>query len=148
MVFPNSSIDSGGKTRRTVEQEGSRRARMTRRAASEAEMTRTLRALAAGWYRPAARAWNGVKAIARGPLLLATALAPVALIPAPLTPAALAQQAGGTLHLGHFTSPASMSMLEESTVAVNRPMMGVVNNLVMFKQIQLQNTPDSIVPEL
>ena len=41
-----------------------------------------------------------------------------------------------------------MSMLEESTVAVNRPMMGVFNNLVMFKQDEPQNTPDSIVPEL
>ena len=39
-------------------------------------------------------------------------------------------------------------MLEESTQAVNRPMMGVFNNLVMFKQDELQNTPDSIVPEL
>jgi len=72
------------------------------------------------------------------PLLAAAALA---------SPAS-AQQAGGTLKLGHFTSPASMSMLEESTVAVNRPMMGVFNNLVMFKQDELQNTPDSIVPEL
>jgi peptide/nickel transport system substrate-binding protein len=41
-----------------------------------------------------------------------------------------------------------MSMLEESTVAVNRPMMGVFNNLVMFKQDEPQNTPDSIVPDL
>jgi peptide/nickel transport system substrate-binding protein len=59
-----------------------------------------------------------------------------------------AQQAGGILKLGHFDSPASMSMLEESTVAVNRPMMGVFNNLVIFKQDEQQNTPDTIVPEL
>ena len=59
-----------------------------------------------------------------------------------------AQQAGGILKLGHFDSPASMSMLEESTVAVNRPMMGVFNNLVLYKQDELQNTPDSIIPEL
>ena len=39
-------------------------------------------------------------------------------------------------------------MLEESTAAVNRPMMGVFNNLVIFKQDELQNTPDTIVPEL
>src|SRR3974390_3463207 len=39
-------------------------------------------------------------------------------------------------------------MLEESTVAVNRPTMGVFNNLVMFKQDEPQNTPESIVPEL
>src|SRR6266699_1026932 len=61
---------------------------------------------------------------------------------------ASAQKAGGTLKIGHFASPASMSMLEESTLAVNRPMMGVFNNLVMFKQDEPQNTPDAIVPEL
>ena len=48
--------------------------------------------------------------------------------------AALAQKSGGILKLGHFDSPASMSMLEESTQTVNRPMSGVFNNLVMFKQ--------------
>jgi peptide/nickel transport system substrate-binding protein len=62
--------------------------------------------------------------------------------------AALAQKSGGTLKVGHFDSPASMSMLEESTAAVNRPMMGVFNNLVMFKQDEPQNTPESIMPEL
>src|SRR5690348_3397060 len=61
---------------------------------------------------------------------------------------AFAQKSGGTLKIGHFDSPASMSMLEESTVAVNRPTMGVFNNLVMFKQDEPQNTPESIVPEL
>src|SRR5262250_3148257 len=62
--------------------------------------------------------------------------------------AAYAQKTGGILKLGHFDSPASMSMLEESTQAVNRPMSGVFNNLVMFKQDEPQNTPDTIVPEL
>src|ERR1700720_3756614 len=62
--------------------------------------------------------------------------------------AALAQKTGGILKIGHFDSPASMSMLEESTLAVNRPMMGVFNNLVVFKQDEPQNTLDSIVPEL
>src|SRR6266513_2989263 len=61
---------------------------------------------------------------------------------------AAAQQSGGTLKIGHFASPASMSMLEESTLAVNRQMMRVFNNLVMFKQDEPQNTPDAIVPEL
>jgi peptide/nickel transport system substrate-binding protein len=37
--------------------------------------------------------------------------------------AALAQKTGGILKVGHFDSPASMSMHEESTAAVNRPMM-------------------------
>ncbi len=62
--------------------------------------------------------------------------------------AVCAQKSGGTLKIGHFDSPASMSMLEESTVAVNRPTMGVYNNLVMFKQDEPQNTPETIVPEL
>ena len=59
-----------------------------------------------------------------------------------------AQKPGGVLKIGHFDSPASMSMLEESTAAVNRPMMGVFNNLVIFKQDVPQNTLRSIVPEL
>src|SRR5216683_1747740 len=64
------------------------------------------------------------------------------------TNGAFAQKAGGILHLGHFDSPASMSMLEESTQAVNRPMSGVFNNLVMFKQDEPQNSLRSIVPNL
>jgi peptide/nickel transport system substrate-binding protein len=61
---------------------------------------------------------------------------------------AIAQKQGGFLHAGHFDSPASMSMLEESTLAVNRPMMGVFNNLVLFDQEVAQNSPQSIVPDL
>jgi peptide/nickel transport system substrate-binding protein len=62
--------------------------------------------------------------------------------------AALAQKTGGILKVGHFDSPASMSMHEESTAAVNRPMMGVFNNLVIYKQDVKQNSMRSIVPEL
>src|SRR5437762_10690875 len=65
-----------------------------------------------------------------------------------VTHGATAQQSGGTLRIGHFDSPASMSILEESTAAVNRPMMGVFSNLVVYKQDVRQNSPDSIVPEL
>jgi len=61
---------------------------------------------------------------------------------------AAAQKQGGILRAGHFDSPASMSMLEESTLAVNRPMMGVFNNLVIFDQQVTQNSPQSIVPDL
>ena len=39
--------------------------------------------------------------------------------------AAFAQKQRGIVRLPHFDSPASMSLLEESTVAVNRPRMGV-----------------------
>src|SRR6516162_2806363 len=63
-------------------------------------------------------------------------------------PSAFAQKQGGILKLGHFDSPASMSMLEESTQAVNRPMSGVFNNLVMFKQDVPQNSLRSIIPDL
>jgi peptide/nickel transport system substrate-binding protein len=61
---------------------------------------------------------------------------------------AFAQKQGGILRMGHFDSPASMSPLEESTQAVNRPMSGVFNNLVMYKQDVPQNSMKSIVPEL
>jgi ABC-type transport system substrate-binding protein len=61
---------------------------------------------------------------------------------------AFAQKQGGSLRVPHFDSPASMSLHEESTVAANRPLMGVFNNLVMFDQHVVQNSPRSIVPDL
>src|SRR5467141_1080666 len=73
-----------------------------------------------------------------GPLLFVLSLAQPA----------YSEKAGGTLKVGHFDSPASVSMLEESTAAVNRPMMGVFNNLVLYDQHVPQNSPKSIVPEL
>ena len=78
----------------------------------------------------------------------ASAMAGLLLIAFALAPQALAQQAGGTLKIGWFDSPASMSILEESTIAAERPMMGVFNNLVMYKQDVPQNSPQSIVPDL
>src|SRR5712691_1028695 len=62
--------------------------------------------------------------------------------------AAHAQKAGGVLKMSHFDTPASMSLHEEATAAVNRPMMGVFNNLVMYKQDVAQNSLQSIVPDL
>jgi peptide/nickel transport system substrate-binding protein len=41
-----------------------------------------------------------------------------------------------------------MSMHEEATGAVNRPMIGVFNNLVMYRQDVAQNSMGSIVPDL
>ncbi|MFL5265888.1 MAG: ABC transporter substrate-binding protein [Stellaceae bacterium] len=71
------------------------------------------------------------------------------LLPALLAPdAALAQKSGGILKISHFDSPASMSLLEESTAAALRPMMGVFNNLVVYDQHVAQNSMRSIVPEL
>ena len=40
-------------------------------------------------------------------------------------PPAVAQKSGGILRVPWFDSPPSLSLLEESTVAANRPMMGV-----------------------
>src|SRR5207244_1914823 len=83
-------------------------------------MTRTLRALAAG----------------------------VLLIPLFVGPGAFAQKSGGVLKVYFFDSPASMSIHEEATIAAQGPMMGVFNNLVMYKQDVPQNSLQSIDPDL
>jgi len=62
--------------------------------------------------------------------------------------AAWAQIHGGILKLYTLDSPASMSILEETTVFAQRLMMGVFNNLVMFDQHVKQNSVQSIVPDL
>src|SRR6266436_1112886 len=61
---------------------------------------------------------------------------------------AQAEKSGGVLRIPLGTSPASMSIHEESTIATLGPMMGVFNNLVMFDQHVPQNSLDSIVPDL
>jgi peptide/nickel transport system substrate-binding protein len=61
---------------------------------------------------------------------------------------ALAQKQGGVLRIQHFDSPASMSILEESTRAALQPMMAVFNNLVMYRQDVAQNSLQAIVPDL
>jgi peptide/nickel transport system substrate-binding protein len=61
---------------------------------------------------------------------------------------ALAQKSGGILRVPHFDSPASLSLHEESTVAANRPGMGIFNNLVLFKQDDPKNSMEAILPEL
>src|SRR5437762_4356412 len=61
---------------------------------------------------------------------------------------ALAQKAGGVLRLSHFDSPASMSILEESTRAALQPMMGIFNNLVMYDQHIAKSSLETIVPDL
>src|SRR5436309_495303 len=74
-------------------------------------------------------------------------LAGLLFVLAPSAPAS-GQQPGGVLRMSHFDSPASMSMHEESTAAVNRPMMGVFNNLIMYRQDAPQNTSETIMPDL
>src|ERR1700736_905110 len=60
----------------------------------------------------------------------------------------LAQKQGGTLHVAHRDSPASMSIHEEGTVGVIMPMMGVFNNLMIYDQHVAKNDIATIVPEL
>src|SRR3984885_6896729 len=61
---------------------------------------------------------------------------------------ALAQKPGGILRIQHFDSPASMSILEESTRAAEQPAMAVFNNLALYDQHVAQNSLDHIVPDL
>src|SRR5271167_2534025 len=61
---------------------------------------------------------------------------------------AFAQKQGGILRMPSGDSPASMSIHEESTIAVLGPMMGVFNHLDMFDQHVKQNSLASIVPDL
>src|ERR1700730_3130799 len=61
---------------------------------------------------------------------------------------AWAQKPGGILKMQHWDSPASMSIHEEATYSVVVPMMGVMNNLVMYKQDVPQNSQQSIIPDL
>src|SRR5215469_5068413 len=64
-----------------------------------------------------------------------------------VTPAS-AQKPGGVLKIYHRDSPASMSILEEATNSTEIPMMGVFNNLVLYKQDVAQNSLQSIIPDL
>src|SRR5580700_8834435 len=59
-----------------------------------------------------------------------------------------AQKSGGVLKVQHWDSPASMSILEEATYSTVVPIMGVMNNLVIYKQDVAQNSLSDIVPDL
>ena len=61
---------------------------------------------------------------------------------------AFAQKQGGTLRIYFFDSPASVSIHEETTAAGQGPVMGVFNNLVLYKQDAPQSGLQSIVPDL
>jgi peptide/nickel transport system substrate-binding protein len=78
--------------------------------------------------------------------LLGAAAAVAVLVSAALP--ATAQKPGGILRMQHFDSPASMSILEESTRAAEQPAMAVFNNLVIYDQHVAQNSLDHIVPDL
>ena len=62
--------------------------------------------------------------------------------------AAWAQKTGGVLRVYHRDSPASMSIHEEGTVGVIMPMMGVMNNLILFDQHIPRNEASTVRPEL
>src|SRR6266446_4657115 len=70
------------------------------------------------------------------------------LIALAVAPAAFAQKQGGILRQYIIDSPASMSVHEETTVVAERPMMAVMNNLVLFDQHVKQNSLSVIMPEL
>jgi peptide/nickel transport system substrate-binding protein len=55
-------------------------------------------------------------------------------------PPAFAQKQGDILRQYIIDSPASMSIHEETTVVAERPMMAVMNNLVVFDQHVKQNS--------
>jgi peptide/nickel transport system substrate-binding protein len=59
-----------------------------------------------------------------------------------------AQKQGGTLRVEHRDSPANLSILEEGTISVVAPAMGIFNNVVMFDPNVKQNSLKSIVPDL
>ena len=61
---------------------------------------------------------------------------------------AQAQKQGGILRVWHRDSPGNMSVLEEGTISILAPIMGVFNNLVMFDPNVKQNSLQSIVPDL
>jgi len=53
---------------------------------------------------------------------------------------AQAQKQGGILKVWHRDSPGNMSILEEGTISIVAPIMGVFNNLVVFDPNVKQNT--------
>lgn len=59
-----------------------------------------------------------------------------------------APKRGGILRPYHPDSPASMSLLEETTISVVAPMMSVFGNLVVYDPHVPQNSMASVIPEL
>jgi peptide/nickel transport system substrate-binding protein len=59
-----------------------------------------------------------------------------------------AQKSGGVLKIQHWDSPASMSIHEEATYSTVVPIMGVMNNLVVYDQHIAQNSLHTIRPDL
>ncbi len=63
-------------------------------------------------------------------------------------PPAFAQKSGGILRMPLRENPGSVSIIEESSIFTNFPMMGVFNNLVLFDQHDKLARLESIKPDL
>ena len=61
---------------------------------------------------------------------------------------AFAQKSGGILKMYHRDNPPTLSIHETATNSTVIPMMGVMNNLVLFDQNKPQNSANGIVPDL
>jgi peptide/nickel transport system substrate-binding protein len=79
---------------------------------------------------------------------LRTAVAGALLIAISGGGAAFAQKPGGILKVYHRDSPPSMSIIEEASISTIVPVMGVLNNLVLYDQHVKENSLQSIVPDL
>jgi peptide/nickel transport system substrate-binding protein len=82
------------------------------------------------------------------PNLRALAAANAAIIGMLAPEPAFGQKSGGILTVHQFDSPPSLSIHEEVTYATDVPMMGIFNNLVMYKQDEPKNSLQSIVTDL
>jgi peptide/nickel transport system substrate-binding protein len=88
---------------------------------------------------------GGSRAMQRHTTILASAFLALAGL---FAGTAAAQKAGGVLRIYHRDSPASMSIHEEGTIGVIMPMMGVMNNLMIYDQHIARNELGTIRPEL
>ena len=61
---------------------------------------------------------------------------------------AFAQKSGGILKMYHRDNPPTLSIHETATNSTVIPIMGVMNNLVLFDQNKPQNSASGIVPDL
>jgi peptide/nickel transport system substrate-binding protein len=61
---------------------------------------------------------------------------------------AIAQKKGGTLRLYHNDNPPSTSLHEEATIASVTPFAAVFNNLVVFDPAKVQESIDTVIPDL
>jgi len=83
-----------------------------------------------------------------GPNLRAIVVIAALTMTLPTAEPAFSQKPDGILSVHQYDNPPSLSIHEEVTYATDVPMMGVFNNLVMYKQDEPKNSLQSIVPDL